>query len=93
MILTIKKSKLPILEERKLKLRWLMRKEKIEGDPMCFEWTSRPENDDEQKEGIKNLQLFCISIVRDLFAERFMTNENGIKNTMNMKEIMTRLKN
>lgn len=66
-----------LTEERKLKLLSLG-EENVEPS-IGFNWGLAVENKEEEKDRIKNLHLFCLSIVKDLFANRFMTNENGIK--------------
>jgi len=77
MKLTFKRQdKPPIAEERKLKLESLGKKKKPK--PIGFEWTLASENKEEEKEIMKNFHLFCISIVQDLYGDKFKTNEKGI---------------
>lgn len=86
--------KLPIKEERKLKLESLEKRKKL--IPIRFDYTLTPENQEEEKDRIKNFHLFCISIVQDLLEDKFKTNEEGsmkYSHNINAKNIKYTVRN
>jgi hypothetical protein len=76
MNINIKKRKLTIKEERKLKLNSL-KKKKAPID-VNFNWIITTENKEEEEDKLKNFQLFCIRVTQNILASNFTTNEKGI---------------
>jgi hypothetical protein len=80
MILHVKRKTLTNQDKQNLKLLIVADDTPVE-IPIGFHWDLKGESNDED---LLDFHLFCLSIVKDLFEEKFTTNERGAFTYENM---------